>query len=84
MGDVVDMMIDGTLCESCGVYIGPEVGYPRKCSECEGPLSKKVRRRREAANRARMTDQQKWQAMPEIPVLEPVKTKCVRMQEPEE
>lgn len=51
MGDIADMMIEGVLCEGCGVYIGCEVGYPRKCSSCEGPLSKRALRRRRAANR---------------------------------
>jgi len=51
MGDVADMIIEGVLCEQCGGYIGDEVGYPRKCSSCEGPLSKKERRRREASKR---------------------------------
>ena len=34
MGDVADMMLDGTLCEGCGVYMGDGVGYPRRCSSC--------------------------------------------------
>jgi len=34
MGEVADMMLDGTLCEGCGVFMGDEVGYPRKCKAC--------------------------------------------------
>lgn len=36
MGDISEMMLDGTLCESCGVYIddNPQ-GVPRKCSDCK-------------------------------------------------
>jgi hypothetical protein len=37
MGDIADMMLDGTLCEGCGVYIGDGMdaaGYPRRCSHC--------------------------------------------------
>jgi len=40
MGDIADMILDGTLCEWCGVYIEEgEVpleadGYPRKCADC--------------------------------------------------
>lgn len=34
MGDVADMMLDGTLCEGCGVYMGDECGFPRLCSSC--------------------------------------------------
>lgn len=35
MGDVADMMLDGTLCCCCGVYVGEAVGYPVKCEDCE-------------------------------------------------
>lgn len=33
MGDIADMMLDGTLCECCGVYVGEAVGHPRYCSK---------------------------------------------------
>jgi hypothetical protein len=33
MGDIADMMLDGTLCEGCGEFIGEDEGYPRYCSE---------------------------------------------------
>ncbi len=36
MGDISEMMLDGTLCEGCGVVLsGPAEGFPRYCSkEC--------------------------------------------------
>lgn len=35
MGDIADMMIDGTLCEGCGVYMdGDGYGVPRRCPSC--------------------------------------------------
>lgn len=34
MGEIADMHLDGTLCESCGVFLGDPVGYPRRCAEC--------------------------------------------------
>ena len=35
MGDIADMMIDGILCEGCGVWIDDEdAGYPRLCESC--------------------------------------------------
>lgn len=34
MGDIADMMLDGTLCEGCGVYLGSGNGYPQYCSGC--------------------------------------------------
>ncbi len=35
MGDIADMMLDGTLCEHCGCFIGEPCGYPRLCEDCE-------------------------------------------------
>lgn len=35
MGEIADMMIEGLLCETCGVYIdSPADGYPRRCRGC--------------------------------------------------
>ena len=35
MGDIADMMLEGTLCEGCGVYLhGPASGFPRRCRDC--------------------------------------------------
>ncbi len=34
MGDVSEMMLDGILCEGCGVFMGEEVGFPRVCHDC--------------------------------------------------
>ena len=39
MGEVTDMILSGILCEECGGMAGDEpeeVGYPRKCEDCEG------------------------------------------------
>jgi hypothetical protein len=36
MGDVADMMLDGALCNCCGVYLdGEEPGYPRWCDDTD-------------------------------------------------
>ncbi len=37
MGEIADMMINGRMCEQCGVYMddGEEPGYPRLCPGCE-------------------------------------------------
>lgn len=35
MGDVSDMMLDGTLCEQCGTYLGNAVDHPRLCPGCQ-------------------------------------------------
>ena len=35
MGEIAEMMLDGTLCEECGVYIAGEgYGVPRRCRDC--------------------------------------------------
>lgn len=35
MGEIADMMLDGTLCEGCGELMdGSEPGHPRRCSGC--------------------------------------------------
>ncbi len=33
MGEIAEMMLDGTLCEGCGEYIGSDAGYPQYCSD---------------------------------------------------
>jgi hypothetical protein len=35
MGDIADMMLEGTLCEQCGVYLNNDrPGHPRCCADC--------------------------------------------------
>lgn len=36
MGDIADMMLDGTLCTECGEYLGSTLGYPQRCAGCGG------------------------------------------------
>jgi len=46
MGEISDMMLDGTLCMDCGEYIGKEdEGYPQRCNSCEA-LTKKNNKRK--------------------------------------
>jgi len=35
MGEIAEMMLDGTMCECCGEFIheGESNGFPRYCSE---------------------------------------------------
>jgi len=35
MGEIADLMLDGILCEQCGVYIGEAIGYTRNCQNCQ-------------------------------------------------
>lgn len=34
MGEIAEMMLDGTLCEGCGDYLGSDNGYPTRCAAC--------------------------------------------------
>lgn len=34
MGDIADMMLEGSMCEQCGEYMGEGNGYPRLCGSC--------------------------------------------------
>jgi len=37
MGEIADMMLDGTLCQGCGVFLhdgGDGPGYPSYCDGC--------------------------------------------------
>ncbi len=52
MGEIAEMMLDGTLCEACGEFIGDESGFPQYCSRqcaaargmaCDNPKPKKTK-----------------------------------------
>lgn len=34
MSDFVDLVLDGILCEGCGIYIGDAQGFPSRCNAC--------------------------------------------------
>ncbi len=37
MGDIADMIIDGTMCQTCGCLVDGETpDYPRDCEDCKG------------------------------------------------
>ncbi len=37
MGEIAEMILEGDLCEICGVYLDDEGGdgFPRRCEGCE-------------------------------------------------
>lgn len=35
VGEAAEMLLDGTLCEGCGEYMGDSCGYPRRCAGCD-------------------------------------------------
>lgn len=43
MGEIAEMMLDGTLCESCGTYLGSENDFPTYCAECEDDMKEHMR-----------------------------------------
>lgn len=40
MGEVSEMMLDGTLCQECGIFVGEPEGFPRKCPGCTSRRAK--------------------------------------------
>lgn len=48
MGEIAEMMLDGTLCQECGVLMDDHdaPGFPRTCSDClrdfDHPVTPKV------------------------------------------
>ena len=34
MGEIADMMLEGILCQQCGVYMEGDAGFPRTCASC--------------------------------------------------
>lgn len=41
MGEVADMMLDGTLCSACGGELdGESPGFPRWCELCESRVNR--------------------------------------------
>ena len=34
MSEFAEMMLDGTLCEGCGEYLGEAGGYAARCASC--------------------------------------------------
>jgi hypothetical protein len=53
MGEIADAVIEGMLCELCGVYIGIGPGYPRKCEDCEKELQNENHNNRSGKNKKR-------------------------------
>lgn len=44
MGEIADMMLDGTLCEQCGDYLGSGNDFPTICKSCEEELKREKRK----------------------------------------
>ena len=35
MGEIAEMMLDGTMCQVCGEFMGESIGYPVTCVACQ-------------------------------------------------
>ena len=51
MGEIADMMLDGTLCQGCGGYIGSDNGFPTWCSDCKKERKQYFKNRQIAKNK---------------------------------
>jgi Zn finger protein HypA/HybF involved in hydrogenase expression len=60
MGEIAEMMLDGTLCEGCGVFLNAEPeGFPCRCGSCARE-SKEIRSAGNiAANQKKGAEQKK-------------------------
>lgn len=60
MGEIAEMMLDGTLCEGCGVFLNAEpTGYPCHCSSCADEAKRERAARNIAANQKLHAEQKK-------------------------
>lgn len=59
MGDVVDSIMEGVLCQECGVYIDDnDQGFPRSCSGCKPNKNKSNAKKRKLRTKKRLKRQQ--------------------------
>ena len=60
MGEIAEMMLDGTLCEGCGVFLNAEpTGYPCYCNSCAGERKASRKVQNVAAHQKMQADQKK-------------------------
>ena len=59
MGEYAEMMFDGTMCSSCGVFIGADTDYPIECSSCNKTTKAAEKQDRKEANIERNARQKK-------------------------
>lgn len=41
MGEYTEMILSGSMCQTCGVFFDSEPGFPRYCKECAKELKVK-------------------------------------------
>ena len=56
MSETVDLMLDGVICEGCGIFLGGATGAPRRCFSCEEVSGDGSEQRRDTATPFDMDD----------------------------
>lgn len=57
MGEIADSMVNGFLCEMCGVYLdGEEPGHPRQCEDCDDDKPKPKKKKKRKKKKAKRTE----------------------------
>lgn len=44
MGEYAEMMLDGTMCQSCGEFINSDNGYPTSCRSCRSDEKREAKK----------------------------------------
>jgi hypothetical protein len=57
MGDITGMILDGILCEQCGVFIDEDYGgFPRNCDDCKSAKEQDLEERENYYKRQNFRD----------------------------
>lgn len=56
MGDISEMMLDGTMCAGCGEFLGQGEGYPKFCKECQDEMDAVKRKPKKHKKRDKSND----------------------------
>lgn len=48
MGEIAEMMLEGALCQVCGVYLSEGDGYPVSCNSCSGEQKNRTKERKQS------------------------------------
>lgn len=60
MGEIAEMMLDGTLCEGCGVFLNAEpTGYPCYCGSCAAERKASRKAQNVAVHQKKQAEQKK-------------------------
>lgn len=81
MGEIAEMMINGYLCEGCGVFLdGEEPGFPRRCEDCKEASETNLLKQKKRRNTSKKQKSKKKQAkkpQPKFPLGKVVYTRGI-------